>query len=63
MRAMSVWTNGAAGAPVEGGDASTYTVAITPDGVGDLEIGVAADVATGRGGQRQHGGGVGAGGL
>ena len=38
--------NGAAGAPVEGGDASTYTVAITPDGVGDLEIGVAADVAT-----------------
>ena len=39
-------TNGAAGAPVEGGDASTYTVAITPDGAGDLEIGIAADVAT-----------------
>ena len=39
-------TNGAAGAPVEEGDASTYTVAITPDGVGDLEIGIAADVAT-----------------
>ena len=39
-------TNGAAGAPVEGIDASTYTVAITPDGAGDLEIGVAADVAT-----------------
>ena len=38
--------NGAAGAPVQGADASTYTVAITPDGVGDLEIGVAADVAT-----------------
>ena len=39
-------TNGAAGAPVEEGDASTYTVAITPDGAGDLEIGIAADVAT-----------------
>ena len=38
--------NGAAGAPVQGADASTYTVAITPDGAGDLEIGVAADVAT-----------------
>ena len=38
--------NGAAGAPVEGSDASIYTVAITPDGAGDLEIGIAADVAT-----------------
>ena len=28
------------------GSGAVYTVAITPDGVGDLEIGVAADVAT-----------------
>ena len=44
--------NGAAGAPVEGSDASIYTVAITPDGAGDLEIGICGGCGDGRGGQR-----------
>ncbi|WP_419741247.1 Ig-like domain-containing protein [Ruegeria sp.] len=38
-------SNGAASPPVQGSDVKTYTVAITPDGTGDLEIGVGAGVA------------------
>ena len=45
------------------GSGAVYTVAITPDGAGDLEIGIAADVATDAAGNGKHGGGVGEGGL